>query len=266
MANPSGDECIDEVNEKCDFVILTNSSSSKKKNLCTEVLPPKYMVYVASCNVNNVIARQLITYPGNNLLQNISAVYFTDLEFVFETVKRPSVANQHNSIKCSFMPRGAIRFLSYYNMGNLLLAERTLNVCFRNTVTCFLDYDGVVLHFQRWFIVAYTHLFDMFRLSSRINVCVEHGIRCCNSCLQCILINEVPFVSLRIDRFFEPLMFFIVKQRWPAAQFYRNAEDIITVTLISGIIVIPMIIDRENFSLYPRINDDVLMPLLNDCW
>lgn len=144
MVNPSGDECIDEVNEKCDFVILTNSSSSKTKNLCSEVLPSKNMVYVASCNVNDVIARQLITYSGNNLLQNISAAHFTDLEFVFETVKRPScVANQHNSIKCSFMPRGAIRFLSYYNMGNLSSAGRTLNVCFRNTVTFFLDYDSV---------------------------------------------------------------------------------------------------------------------------
>lgn len=29
-------------------------------------------------------------------------------------------------------------------------------------------------------------------------------------------------------------------------------------TLISGIIMIPMIIDRENLSLYSRINDDVL--------
>jgi hypothetical protein len=40
--------------------------------------------------------------------------------------------------------------------------------------------------------------------------------------------------------------------------FYRKAEDIISVTLISGIIMIPMIIDRENLSLYSRINDDVL--------
>lgn len=260
------DEMNDDVNEKCDFVILTNCSSSKTKNLCTELLPARNMVYVASCNANDVIARQLITYSGNNLLQNISAAHFTDLEFVFETVKRPSVANQHNSIKCSFMPRGAIRFLSYYNMGNLSSAGRTLNVCFRNTVTFFLDYDGVIFHFQRWLIQAYTRLCSVFRLSRGPDVCVEHGVQSCNSCLRCILINEVPFVSLRIDRHFETLMFFLVKLQWPAAQFYRKAGDILSVTLISGIIMIPMILDRGDRSLYPRITGDTVLPLLNDCW
>lgn len=177
-----------DVNEKCDFIIR---SRFKSKNLCTELQPEEKRVYVASCNPGDVVVRQLIAYNSQNLFQNISAAHFTDLEFVHESVKRPSVANQHNSIKCSLMPRGATRFLSYYNMGSLSSAGRTLNICSRNTVTFFLDYEGVVTIFQTWLFEAYQRI--CFRLfgSAPPRKCCKHVVEDCPLCTRLLLVNEV---------------------------------------------------------------------------
>ena len=177
-----------DVNEKCDFIIR---SRFKSKNLCTELQPEQKRVYVASCNPGDVVVRQLIAYNSQNLFQNISAAHFTDLEFVHESVKRPSVANQHNSIKCSLMPRGATRFLSYYNMGSLSSAGRTLNICSRNTVTFFLDYEGVVTVFQTWLFEAYQRI--CFRLfgSAPPRRCCKHVVEDCPLCTRLLLVNEV---------------------------------------------------------------------------
>lgn len=177
-----------DVNEKCDFIIR---SRFKSKNLCTELQPEQKRVYVASCNPGDVVVRQLIAYNSQNLFQNISAAHFTDLEFVHESVKRPSVANQHNSIKCSLMPRGATRFLSYYNMGSLSSAGRTLNICSRNTVTFFLDYEGVVTVFQTWLFEAYQRI--CFRLfgSAPPRKCCKHVVEDCPLCTRLLLVNEV---------------------------------------------------------------------------
>ena len=177
-----------EVNEKCDFIIR---SRFKSKNLCTELQAEQKRVYVASCNPGDVVVRQLIAYNSQNLYQNISAAHFTDLEFVHESVKRPSVANQHNSIKCSLMPRGATRFLSYYNMGSLSSAGRTLNICSRNTVTFFLDYEGVVTVFQTWLFEAYQRI--CFRLfgSAPPRKCCKHVVEDCPLCTRLLLVNEV---------------------------------------------------------------------------
>lgn len=177
-----------DVNEKCDFIIR---SRFKSKNLCTELQPEQKRVYVASCNPGDVVVRQLIAYNSQNLFQNISAAHFTDLEFVHESVKRPSVANQHNSIKCSLMPRGATRFLSYYNMGSLSSAGRTLNICSRNTVTFFLDYEGVVTVFQTWLFEAYQRI--CFRLfgSAPLRKCCKHVVEDCPLCTRLLLVNEV---------------------------------------------------------------------------
>ena len=184
-----------EVNEKCDFIIR---SRFKSKNLCTEVSADQKRVYVASCNPGDVVVRQLIAYNSQNLFQNISAAHFTDLEFVHESVKRPSVANQHNSIKCSLMPRGATRFLSYYNMGSLSSAGRTLNICSRNTVTFFLDYEGVVSVFQTWLFEAYHRICRRLFGGPPRRCCFSHDVDDCPLCTRLLLVNEVGFQFVRL--------------------------------------------------------------------
>lgn len=258
-----------EANEKCDFVVLVKpgrrkTSSAKtqtlSQNLNTEFVVPRKL-YVASCGHNDFIVRQLITYSGNYLLQNVSAAHFTDLEFIFETVKRPNVANQHNSIKCSFMPRNSIRFLSYYNMGNLSSAGRTLNVCYRNKITFFLNYECIGLLFHRWIARAVRTL----RSDSRL--CVEHRTLMCQSCLRSVLVNEVPVPDLFVDRVHEVVLFFMVKMFWPSAQFYRKSDSIISITLISGIIMMPMAMQSDACPLYPRVDgESSVSPLLHDVW
>ncbi|UQL06646.1 MdSGHV070 [Apis mellifera filamentous virus] len=183
-----------EVNEKCDFIIR---SRFKSKNLCTEMSADQKRVYVASCNPGDVVVRQLIAYNSQNLFQNISAAHFTDLEFVHESVKRPSVANQHNSIKCSLMPRGATRFLSYYNMGSLSSAGRTLNICSRNTVTFFLDYEGVVSVFQTWLFEAYHRICRRLFGGPPRRCCFSHDVDDCPRCTRLLLVNEVGFQFVR---------------------------------------------------------------------
>ena len=143
------------------------------------------------------MVRQLIAYNSQNLFQNISAAHFTDLEFVHESVKRPSVANQHNSIKCSLMPRGATRFLSYYNMGSLSSAGRTLNICSRNTVTFFLDYEGVVSVFQTWLFEAYHRICRRLFGGPPRRCCFSHDVDDCPRCTRLLLVNEVGFQFVR---------------------------------------------------------------------
>lgn len=184
---PEDNESYD-VNEKCDFIIR---SRFKSKNLCTELLADQKCVYVASCNPGDVVVRQLIAYNSQNLLQNISAAHFTDLEFVHESVKRPSVANQHNSIKCSLMPRGATRFISYYNMGSLSSAGRTLNICSRNTVTFFLDYEGIASVFQTWLFEAYQRICLILFGVHPPRTCMLHSQEECPLCTRVLLVNEV---------------------------------------------------------------------------
>lgn len=263
-----------EANEKCDFVVLVKpgrrkatasaKTQSLSQNINTEFVVPRKL-YVASCGQNDFIVRQLITYSGNYLLQNVSAAHFTDLEFIFETVKRPNVANQHNSIKCSFMPRNSIRFLSYYNMGNLSSAGRTLNVCYRNKITFFLNYERIGFLFHRWVVRAVDVL--SLRSSSTGRKCVEHGVQMCQSCLRSVLVNEVPVPDLFVDRHDEIVLFFVVKMFWPAAQFYRKSDSIISITLISGIIMMPMVMQSDTRPLYPRIDcESSVAPLLHDVW
>ena len=80
------------------------------------------------------------------------------------------------------------------------------------------------------------------------------------------VILQVPFVDVRVDASLESLLFFVTKRHWPACQFYRKASNIINVTLISGIIMIPMIVVRTDVLQYPRLDDASLAPLLHDVW
>lgn len=271
-------------NDKCDFVVLSKAEARKTKNLRTEYDVENRILYLASCNSRDPNVRQLITYSSNYLLQNVCAAHFSDLEYIFETIKRPSVANQHNSIKCSFMPRGAFRFLSYHNMGNLSVAGRTLNICSRNMITYFIDYNRIVVQFQRWLVVVYERIVShCSSLSSSksfhrttttttiatttkpiVEICQEHRISHCHTCFRCVLINEMPFVSVRVDRRFEPVLFFLVKRHWPAAQCYRKMNNILGITLSSGIVMIPMTI--VSTRSHPRIHPNSVLPLANDVW
>lgn len=84
------------------------------------------------------------------------------------------------------------------------------------------------------------------------------------SCRMVVL--QVPFVDVRVDASLEPLLFFVTKRHWPACQFYRKASNIINVTLISGIIMIPMILIRTDVLQYPSLDEASLAPLLHDVW
>lgn len=271
-SNVGSSNAGDENNEKCDFVIR---ASLKTSNMRTEISADGSSLYLASCFPNEILVRQLIVYNNQNLLQNISAAHFSDTEFVHEAVKRPNVANQHNSIKCSLMPLNSMRFLSYYNMGSLSSAGRTLNVCFRNTLTFFLEYENSTYDFRRWLLDVYSlvrgSLSDSGNAtfgarSSALKRCVAHDVEKCSFCLRSLLVNEVPFVDMYLDKRFETLMFFLVKYNWPAVQFYRKTRHIINLTLISGVIMIPMIIEREDRSVWPRIEVASVAPLMHDVW
>ena len=81
-----------------------------------------------------------------------------------------------------------------------------------------------------------------------------------------MVVLQVPFVDVRVDASLEPLLFFVTKRHWPACQFYRKASNIINVTLISGIIMIPMILIRTDVLQYPSLDEASLAPLLHDVW
>lgn len=281
-----------DVNEKCDFV-LRSANTSRFKHLFSGLVPSSSYrtdddvimsdhdafeltgntvpitldddkLYLASCGENDFNTRQLITYDSQNLLQNVASAHFTDLEFIFEQVKRPRVTNQQNSSKCALMPRQPTRFLSFYNIGNMSVAGRTMNICARNRVTFFVHRNTIACkRFYEWINVVYATLVDLHDRS--IDHCLRHNVMHCPDCYYRLMINEMPCSRLRIDASYEFILFVLIKYYWPAVQFYRKADRILSVTLISGVIVVPMtlILDDER---HRQINPSNPNALRYDLW
>lgn len=252
-----------ETNDKCDFV-LKRGHSSKFRHLYTGNYSnrQKATIIVASCNIGDINARQLITYDSQHLLQNVASAHFTDLEFVFEQVKRPRVTNQQNSSKCALMPRQSTRFLSAYNIGNMSVAGRTMNVCARNSITFFVrQHRELSGQYYQWLSCVYSRL----TVNKPSYMCFAHHLIKCNQCFLRFMINEVPCANFLIDKYYEFTLFVLTKAFWPAVQFYRKTSHIINVTLISGVIMIPMQMVLDDESVV-RIDSSSPQSLRYDCW
>lgn len=198
-------------------------------------------------SVRDYNTRQLLNY-GNlqYLLQGISAPHYTDNEFLAEQIKRPPIATQQNSSKCACMPRSFQRFISFYQIGNLSTAGRFMNMAARTKLSFFVHpVVGVADHYYRWFQQTYRDD-DNFRmpglgqLRRSVHHCIDHETYRCSRCFLYLIVNEMPYCSVLVDKRLEHQMFLLSKLRWPAIQFYRKSHVILSVSIQSGIIMIPV--------------------------
>lgn len=209
----------------------------------------------------------LLNYGNLYFLQGISAPHYTDNEFVFEQVKRPRVTNQQNSLKCARMPRNFERFLSFYNIGNLSTAGRCMNLCVRTRISFFVQpLNQVAEWYFRWILHVYRDdsYFDLPHPRVSYLHCVAHATYRCPRCFLFLVINEMPFCDLLIDKFLEFPTFFLSKMFWPAVQFYRKANTILSVSILSGIVMLPVaLITKPHYAVQQL---RTLSPSHRWCW
>lgn len=199
-------------------------------------------------SIRDYNSRQLLNY-GNlqYLLQGISSPHYTDVEFIAEQIKRPRITNQQNSSKCACIPREFESFVSFFNIGSLSTAGRCMNLCARTKLSFFANpVVQVAEQYFRWFCDTYANegLFSLPRVS--LLHCIRHGIYRCAVCFLFLIINEVPYCNILVDKCLEYQMFLASKLRWPAIQFYRKANVVLSVSIQSGIIMVPVCISHPD--------------------
>jgi hypothetical protein len=221
--------------------------------------PGKVLILYSSIRDYN--SRQLLNYGNLYLLQGISAAHYTDTEFIFEQIKRPRITNQQNSSKCALIPRGFVRFLSFYNIGNLSTAGRSMNLCSRTRLSFFVNpVTRVAEQYFSWFLRTYNDdsLFHacydgaISRLSPMH--CIAHQRYRCVRCFLYLIINEVPYCSVLVDKRLEYPMFLMSKLRWSGVQFYRKSHVVLSVSIQSGIIMIPMCLSMDGGRVQPSLS------------
>lgn len=180
--------------------------------------------YQVACPLYSFNVSQMLIYGKSPFLYNVSAFHFTDLEYVFEQVKRLRVENL-NAVKCLLMPREFEGFLSHYNIGNISSAGRSMNLCVRTRTSFFcLDTRVVVRSYIDW-VMGITSRLPRVSGESEIN----------------FIVNEMCITQLRIPEKWEKQFFVLSKLTWPGIQIFRRSSQVKTFAVIvnSGVTFVP---------------------------
>lgn len=213
---------------------VTTTTTSTSFSFYTGLFDGKFFIYSPVSSYN---ARQLMNFTNMHLMQGLASSHYTDPEFVMSEIKRPRIANQQNSSKCALIPRNFVPFLALWRIGSIESAGRSMNYTERSSSTFFVSRVADVCH-------DYYIWLKSLRIACKADdVCTDHGLSDCTKCYITLTINEVPR-SFRFHRRYQAGLFFLSKKVWPSVQFYCKSDIIVSVTVQSGILVVPVILNR----------------------
>lgn len=228
--------------------LLSSSTAPSYYTGSHPTIPRRTLIYTSVVSYN---VRQLMNYGGSYLMQGLSPAHYTDPEFVMSEIKRPRIANQQNSSKCSLMPRRFVPFLSLWRIGSIECAGRSMSCTIRTRLTFFVRGLGQVCE---EYVAWLRHLYETSDIEGYVALrrahdprrCYAHHVLDCRRCFLAVVVNEVPVPAFHVDRHYERHLFVASKLNWPWMQFYRKSQQVLSVTAQSGVFVTPMMVCRDD--------------------